>query len=75
MSIPDSVQELHLREYQVQSRQMTGPNLNLSFSVPASTVALHLFLQHGRIHSGNPAKQFPVQQWIGPKSPGAPSDI
>jgi hypothetical protein len=47
MSIPDSVQELHLREYQVQSRQMTAANLNLSFSVPASTVALHLFLQEG----------------------------
>jgi hypothetical protein len=38
MSIPNSVQELHLREYQVQSRQMTAANLNLSFSVPASTV-------------------------------------
>ena len=45
MSIPDSVQELHLREYSVQSRVMNSNVMNFSFSVPASTSCLHLFLQ------------------------------
>ena len=45
MSIPDSVQELHLKEYLVQQRVMTSNSLNLSFSVPASTNVLHIMLQ------------------------------
>jgi len=45
MTIPDSVQELHLKEYLVQQRVMTSNSLNLSFSVPASTTVLHVFLQ------------------------------
>lgn len=47
MSIPDSVQEVRLTEYQVQQRVMTSNSLNLSWSVPASTTRLHIFLQDG----------------------------
>ena len=40
MSIPDTVQELHLREWSVQSKQMNSSNMNFSFSVPASTACM-----------------------------------
>lgn len=47
MSVPDSVQELHLTEYNVQSKQMTSSNMSFSFSVPVSTSRMHVFLQAG----------------------------
>lgn len=54
MSIPDSVQELHLKEYMVQQRVMNSSNINLSFSVPASTTCLHVMLQDNL--AGNSAR-------------------
>lgn len=47
MTIPDSIQTLFLNEFQCQSKTMTTNDQNLSFTVPASTTSLHVFLQSG----------------------------
>ncbi len=63
MPIPDQVQTLHLREWSVQAKQMQSSNQNFSFSVPASTTRLHVFLQDGRAGSTPlaPPSRFSVQ--------------
>lgn len=43
--IPDSVHTLHLKEYQIMSQVMNTRTQSFSFSVPASTTSLHIFLQ------------------------------
>jgi hypothetical protein len=46
--IPDQVQDLYLTEWQAQSKVMTTPDQNLSWTVPASTSELYVFLQSGK---------------------------
>jgi hypothetical protein len=48
LMIPDSIQTLYLDEYMAQSKVMTTNDQNLSFTVPASTKTLYVFLQSGR---------------------------
>jgi hypothetical protein len=62
MAIPDQVQELHLREYQVMSKTLVSENSQLSFAVPASTTRLHMFIQDGRAGStpNQPPSRFTV---------------
>jgi hypothetical protein len=45
MRIPDSVHTLHLKEYLIQNKVMNTKMQTLSFSVPASTTSMHVFLQ------------------------------
>ena len=48
LMIPDQVQDLYLTEWQAQSKVMTTPDQNLSWTVPASTSELYVFLQSGK---------------------------
>lgn len=45
MRIPDSIQTLHLTELDIQNKVMQSENAQLQFTVPASTVRIHIFLQ------------------------------
>lgn len=45
--IPDQVRPLYLTEYQAQSKVMSTNAQNLSWTVPASTYELYVFLQSG----------------------------
>lgn len=61
MSIPDSVQTLALREYQVLSQVMPGSSGQYQFTVPPSTYALTVAIQSTAAGS-NPA--FPMSRFI-----------
>ena len=43
--IPNSIQDMGLKEYMVQSKTLTGGTEQLQFSVPPSTIGLGFFLQ------------------------------
>ena len=45
MSIPNQITVLHLKEYQIQAKQLNSNNL--VFTVPASTEMLYVFVQDG----------------------------
>ena len=74
MEIPDKVEELVLREMDIQSKVIDGNVSSLQFTIPPSTYAISLFLQAGQAGYNTSAPPTLFKTLLNPDDPTAPDE-
>ena len=74
MEIPDKVEELVLREMDIQSKVIDGNVSSLQFTIPPSTYAISLFLQAGQAGYNTLAPPTLFKTLLNPDDPTAPDE-
>ena len=74
MEIPDKMEELVLREIDIQSKVIDGNVSSLQFTIPPSTYAISLFLQAGQAGYNTLAPPTLFKTLLNPDDPTAPDE-